>query len=71
VELSKNFIFCVSGSLNALFETVEKSLISLEKLIDTRAFQDRQLDHRFQLALYKENKLSQLEATRGEGTFLL
>lgn len=55
----------ILGTLDLLFVTVEKSLIHLQDLIETRELQERQLDHRFQLALYKEKKLSQLENTRG------
>ncbi|PNF20031.1 hypothetical protein B7P43_G05808 [Cryptotermes secundus] len=33
-------------------------------MVETQELQERQLDHRFQFALYKEKKLSELEAVR-------
>lgn len=57
-------------ALGELFDTVEKALMQLEDLVETRELQDRQLDHRFQLALYKEKKLSMLENVRGKIKFL-
>ena len=57
--------------LEGLFDTVEKALIQLENLVETRELQDRELDHRFQLALYKEKKLSMLENFRGNFFFFI
>lgn len=59
-ELSDRIIL-----LEGLFDEVEKALIQFEDLVETRELQDRELDHRFQLALYKERKLSVLENVRG------
>ncbi|KAL0276937.1 UNVERIFIED_CONTAM: hypothetical protein PYX00_004395 [Menopon gallinae] len=52
------------ASLEALFDSVENALIQFEDLVEIRELQDRQLDHRFQLALYKEKKLSMLQSFR-------
>ncbi|XP_021914071.1 dysbindin-like isoform X2 [Zootermopsis nevadensis] len=52
------------GSLQGLFEDVEEALFQLEDMIEMQELQERQLDHRFQFALYKEKKLSELEAVR-------
>jgi hypothetical protein len=38
--------------------------------VETQDLQERQLDHRFQFALYKEKKLSELEAVRGTARFI-
>jgi hypothetical protein len=38
--------------------------------VETQDLQERQLDHRFQFALYKEKKLSELEAARGTACFI-
>ncbi|KAK7866164.1 hypothetical protein R5R35_001391 [Gryllus longicercus] len=52
------------GTLQELFEEVEKGLFYLEDLVETQELQERQLDHRFQFALYKEKKLAELETVR-------
>ncbi|GIX89973.1 dysbindin [Caerostris extrusa] len=49
------------GELEGLFEEVEDALINLEDVIETQELQERQLDHRFQLAMYKEKKLADFE----------
>lgn len=40
-------------------------MFELEDLNETLELQSSQLDHRFQLALYKEKKLSELDSARG------
>ncbi|KAF8788080.1 Dysbindin like protein [Argiope bruennichi] len=40
---------------------VEDALVNLEDVIETQELQERQLDHRFQLAMYKEKKLADFE----------
>ncbi|XP_063986980.1 dysbindin protein homolog [Diachasmimorpha longicaudata] len=54
------------GSLEEAFEEVEAALYRLEDLNDTLELQNKQLDHRFQLALYKEKKLAELDSVRAE-----
>lgn len=49
------------GELQGLFEEVESSLLNLENVLETQTLQEKQLDHRFQLALYKEKKLAAFE----------
>ncbi|KAL6266527.1 hypothetical protein P5V15_003374 [Pogonomyrmex californicus] len=48
------------GNLQEMFEEVEGALYRLEDLNEMLDLQSRQLDHRFQLALYKEKKLIEL-----------
>ena len=48
-----------------MFDEVEHNLLQLEDIVETQELQERQLDHRFQLALYKEKKLQELERVRG------
>jgi ribosomal protein L29 len=36
----------------------------LENLVETQALREEQLDHRFQLAMYKEKKLAEFEDFR-------
>lgn len=52
------------GTLNEMFEEVEGAIYRLEDLNEILDLQSRQLDHRFQLALYKEKKLSELNCVR-------
>ena len=56
----------ILGALQGLFEDVETSLFQLEDMVETQELQERQLDHRFQFALYKEKKLGELESVRGK-----
>jgi hypothetical protein len=46
----------ISGSLESLFGDVEISLLALEDTIDARELQERQLDQRYQLAMYQERR---------------
>ncbi|EZA51223.1 dysbindin protein homolog isoform X2 [Ooceraea biroi] len=48
------------GNLQEMFEEVEGALYRLEDLNEMLDLQSRQLDHRFQLAMYKEKKLIEL-----------
>ncbi|KAK0177933.1 hypothetical protein PV328_001929 [Microctonus aethiopoides] len=54
------------GTLEEAFEEVEAALFTLEDLNEKLELQNRQLDHRFQLALYKEKKLTELDSVRGK-----
>lgn len=58
--------FSLSGSLQELFEEVDSAIFELEDLQQILDLQSSQLDHRFQLALYKEKKLSELKDIRGK-----
>lgn len=48
-----------------MFEEVEGAIYQLENLNEMLDLQSRQLDHRFQLALYKEKKLAELNVIKG------
>ncbi|XP_032683402.1 dysbindin protein homolog [Odontomachus brunneus] len=48
------------GNLQEMFEEVEGALYRLEDLNEMLDLQNRQLEHRFQLAMYKEKKLLEL-----------
>lgn len=69
-SLSESVTNCVTQleDLNQSFESVEKDLLKLENLIEILELQERELEHRFQLALYKEKKLANLENLRVELT---
>lgn len=54
------------GSLQEVFEEIDQAIFDLEDLQELLRLQSDQLDHRFQLALYKEKKLSELKKFRGE-----
>ena len=44
------------GDLESLFGDVEISLLGLEDTIDAREMQEKQLDQRFQVAMYQERR---------------
>ena len=45
-----------TGSLESLIGDVEIALLALEDTIDAREMQEKQLDQRFQLAIYQERR---------------
>jgi len=49
------------GELENLFIEVEVSLLALEDTIDAREAQEKQLEQRFQLAIYQERRRQELE----------
>ncbi|KAG1655428.1 Dysbindin-A [Nymphon striatum] len=49
------------GDIEGLFEDVHSSLINLENMIDEGKMQEKKLDERFHLAMYKERKLAEFE----------
>ncbi|KAL2717562.1 dysbindin protein [Vespula squamosa] len=54
------------GTLEEMFEEVEGALYKLEDLNEMIDLQSRQLDHRFQLALYKEKRLSEINSVKAK-----
>lgn len=48
-----------------MFDDVEHALFQLEDLNEELELQNRQVDHRFQLTLYRENKVATLNSLRG------
>ncbi|XP_076391631.1 dystrobrevin binding protein dysbindin isoform X3 [Megachile rotundata] len=54
------------GTLQEMFEEVESAIYRLEDLNEMLDLQNRQLDHRFQLALYKEKKLAELNVIKAK-----
>lgn len=48
-----------------MFEEVENAIFDLQDLQEILDLQSSQLDHRFQLALYKERKLAELKKVKG------
>lgn len=54
------------GNLESLFGDVEVSLLALEDTIDARELQEKQLEQRFQLAMYQERRKAEFNelATR-------
>lgn len=49
------------GDLESVFSEAEVSLLALEETIDARDAQERQLEQRFQLAIYQERRRQELE----------
>lgn len=54
------------GTLQELFEDVESALYQLEDLNEMLDLQNKQLDHIFELALYKEKKLGELDVVKSK-----
>lgn len=54
------------GTLQEMFEEVEGAIYRLEDLNEVLDLQSSQLDHRFQLALYKEKKLAELNSVKAK-----
>jgi len=49
------------GDLESVFSEAEVALLALEETIDARDAQERQLEQRFQLAIYQERRRQELE----------
>ena len=50
------FVLWFTGTLESLIGDVELALLALEDTIDAREMQEKQLDQRFQLAMYQERR---------------
>ena len=57
LDASCNFCICsILGTMESLIGDVEIALLALEDTIDAREMQEKQLDQRFQLAMYQERR---------------
>ena len=56
IVVTFGFIFQFAGTLESLIGDVELALLALEDTIDAREMQEKQLDQRFQLAMYQERR---------------
>lgn len=54
------------GDLESLFGDVEIALLGLEDTLDARELQERQLDQRFQMAMYQERRNAEFEELAGK-----
>ncbi|XP_022205176.1 dysbindin protein homolog [Nilaparvata lugens] len=52
------------GTLQNSIDKVEKLLIQLEDIVETQHMQEEQLEKRFELAMYREKKLADLDNVR-------
>ncbi|RZF45483.1 hypothetical protein LSTR_LSTR009354 [Laodelphax striatellus] len=52
------------GTLQNSIDKVEKLLIQLEDIVETQHLQEEQLEKRFELAMYREKKLADLDSFR-------
>ena len=59
----------IAGSLESMFSDVEISLMALEDTIGARELQERQLDQRFQLAIYQERRKAEFNELASEFQF--
>lgn len=68
LEVIPNLVKTVQNCSNVMYDVnkkcsdVEKGLVELENLIEALHLQDRQLDRKLELAMYREKKLSKLLA---------
>lgn len=65
-----NFQLCLLLSYNIeilqeMFEDVEHALFQFENLNEELELQNQQVDQRYQLTLYRENKAATLNSLRG------
>ena len=51
-----NLLPILSGDMESMLGDVEISLLALEDTIDAREMQEKQLEQRFQLAMYQERR---------------
>ena len=51
-----SLVFILSGDMESMLGDVEISLLALEDTIDAREMQEKQLEQRFQLAMYQERR---------------
>ena len=57
LDVNCNFCICsILGTMESLIGDVEIALLALEDTIDAREMQEKQLDQRFQLAMYQERR---------------
>ncbi|ODM91107.1 Dysbindin protein [Orchesella cincta] len=54
-------LFVTSVNVQCAFEETEGALLMLEDMVETQELREKQLDHRFQLALYQEKRASELQ----------
>ena len=55
----------IQGDLDSLFGDVELALLGLEDTLDARDLQERQLEQRFQMAMYQERRNAEFEELTG------
>lgn len=56
-------------NLQCAFDETEDALLMLEDMIETQELREKQLEQRFQLALYQEKRMSELEDLKGNSSF--
>lgn len=54
------------GQLESLFSECEVALLGLEDTINAKELQEKQMDQRFQVALYKERRQAEYEELAGK-----
>ena len=54
------------GEMESLFSDVEISLLALEDTIDAREMQEKQLEQRFQMAIYQEKRRAEFNELSSE-----
>ena len=57
-----------SVNVQCAFDETEEALLMLEDLIETQELREKQLEHRFQLALYQERREAELDDLKGKNS---
>ena len=58
-----SYVFTVN--VQCQMDETRESLEVLQDIVDTQELREKQLDHRFELALYQERRLKELEDLKG------
>lgn len=64
-QILLSFFLNCTVNVQCAFEETEAALLMLEDMVETQELREKQLDHRFQLALYQEKRASELQDLKG------
>jgi hypothetical protein len=56
-------------NVQCAFDETEEALLLLEDMIETQELREKELEHRFQLALYQERRAAELDDLKGRQRF--
>lgn len=54
-----------SANVQCAFDETEEALLELENMIETQGLREKELEHRFQLALYRKKREDELDDLKG------
>lgn len=59
-------MFGFTVNLQCAFDETEDALLMLEDMIETQELREKQLENRFQIYIYQEKRISELDILKGE-----